>query len=54
MFKKVGCFALSNKDVMAIQIVEFSRGGGKIRKIPKESTYPEEIFEFFAKIYLIV
>ena len=33
--------------IMAIQVVAFSNGVYKIRKIfAKESTYPKEIFEF--------
>ena len=33
--------------IMAVRVVEFSKGGYKIRKVfAKESTYPKEIIEF--------
>jgi hypothetical protein len=31
---------------MAIRVVEFLKGGYKIKKIFEESTYPKEIIEF--------
>ena len=51
-FFKVPIFILVCVLVMAIRVVEFSKGGYKIRKIfVLESTYPKEIIEFLVFDY---